>query len=93
MLADSKSLSGVPKWDGKQATAGMYISKLEALLEYHDSGNAIDRVAIQNCTTKTEYDALGTTDAADIKKAMLYRQNKRVYQLWCWDKTSNSHQD
>ena len=46
MSADSKSLSGVPKWDGKQATAGMYISKLEALLEYHDSGDAIDKVAM-----------------------------------------------
>ena len=44
MSADSKSLSGVPKWDGKQATAGMYILKLEVLLEFYDSRDAIDRV-------------------------------------------------
>ena len=68
MSADSKSLSGVPKWDGKQATAGMYISKLEALLEYHDSGDAFDRVAMRKFPTKAEYNALGTTDAYDIKK-------------------------
>ena len=72
MSADSKSLSGIPKWDGKQATAGMYISKLKALLEYHDIGDAIDRVTMGNCSTKAEYDTLGTADANDIKKAMLY---------------------
>ena len=89
MSADSKSLSGVPKWDGKQATAGMYIAKLEALLEYHDSGDAIDRVAMANCPTKSEYDALGTTDAGDIKKAMLYRQNKRACAIMVLGQTSD----
>jgi hypothetical protein len=89
MSADSKSLSGVPKWDGKQTTAGMYISKLEALLEYHDSGDAIDRVAMANCPTKSEYDALGTTDAGDIKKAMLYRQNKRACAIMVLGQTSD----
>ncbi len=72
MPADGKSLSGIPKWYGKKAMAGMYISKLEALLKYHDSGDAIDRVTIRNCSTKAEYDALGTDDAGDIQKVMLY---------------------
>ena len=89
MSADSKSLSGVPKWDGKQATAGMYISKLEALLEYHDSGDAIDRSAMANCPTKSEYDGLGTTDANDIQKAMLYRQNKRACAIIVLGQTSD----
>ena len=89
MSADSKSLSGVPKWDGKQATAGMYISKLEALLEYHDSGDAIDRSAMANCPTKAEYDLLGTTDVADIQKAMLYRQNKRACAIMVLGQTSD----
>ncbi len=57
MSADSKSLSGIPKWDGKQATAGIYISKLKAFLEYHDRREAIDRVAKRNYPAKAEYDA------------------------------------
>ncbi len=75
---DSKRLSGVPNWYKKQAAAGMYISKLEALLEYHDSGDAIDRNAMANYPTKLEYNSLRTTDPNDIQKALLYCQNKRV---------------
>ena len=89
MSGDSKSLLGVPKWDGKQATAGMYILKLETLLEYHDSRHAIDRVAMQNYPTKAECDTLGTTDAADIKKVMLYHQNWRACKIMVTGQTQD----
>ena len=67
----------------------MYISKLEALLEYHDSGDAIDRGAMRNCPTKAEYDALGTVDVDDLKKSMLYFQIKRVCAIMVLGKTSD----
>ena len=73
---ESKSLQGVPKWDRKQNSARMYISKLEALLEYHDSGEAMYRVAMQNFPTQTEYDALGMVDIWHINHVSLYYQNK-----------------
>ena len=42
-----------------------------------------------NCSTKTEYDALGTTDASDIQKAMLYFQNKRACKIMVLGQTSD----
>ncbi len=53
MALESKSLSAVPKWDDKQTSAGMHISKLEELLEYHDSKDVIDKVEMQNFPTNT----------------------------------------
>ena len=63
--------------------------KLEAFLEYHNSRDAIGRVAICNCPTKAEYDALETTDASDIQKAMLYCQNKRACAIMVLGQTSD----
>ena len=59
------------------------------MLEYHDSGDAIDRVAMCNCPTKAEYDALETTYASVIQKAMLYLQNKRAYAIMVLGQTSD----
>ncbi len=73
---ENKSLSGIFKWDEKQETLAMYISKLEALAEFHDSGDALDSIAMANCATKSEYEGLTLTDADDLKKAILYQQNK-----------------
>ncbi len=67
----------------------MFISNLEALLEYHGRGDAIDRVAMRNCPTKAEYDDLGTTNASDIQKAMLYCHNKGVCAIMVLGQTSD----
>ncbi len=56
----------------------MYISKLEALLEYHNSRDTIDKVVMWNCPTKTQYDASGTYDVQYIQKASLHLQNKQA---------------
>ncbi len=58
MSTESKSLLAVPNWDGKQTTATMYISKLEAMIEYHGSGDAMDKKIMATCPTKTKYDGL-----------------------------------
>ena len=71
MASESKSLLAIPKWDRIQTSAGIYILKMETLLEYHDSRDAIGRVVMQNCLMKAEYDILGTTDANNIKKAVI----------------------
>ena len=80
MNAESnKGLSTVPIWDGKTTTAAMYIAKLEAMMEYHDSGDAMDRVVMATCPTKSEYDRyVGSTDANEKKLAKLYQMNKRA---------------
>ncbi len=59
------------------------------MLEYHDSGDAIDRVAMHNCPTKAEYNALVLTDANEIKKTMLYCQNKRACVIMVLRQTSD----
>ena len=79
MSTESKSLSTVPDWDGKQPTAAMYISKLEAMMEYHDSRDAMDKTIMATCLTKSEHDGLiNSNDDGDKKLAKLYRQNKRA---------------
>ncbi len=57
----------------------MYISKLEAMLEYHDSGGAMDKTKMATCPIKVGYDVLSVSDDdGDKKKALLFFQNKRV---------------
>ena len=76
---DGKSLSTVPKWDGAQDTCARYIAQVMALSEYYDCGDAMDSVAMGNCPTKTEYEAIGANPAGnDLKRALLWRQNKRM---------------
>ena len=38
----------------------------------------MDKVSMQNCPTKAEYNALGMVDTGDIKKTSLSCQNKRA---------------
>ena len=57
----------------------MYISKLEAMMEYHDSRDSMDSTIMATCTTKAQYDQFVVSNDADEKKlAKLYQQNKRI---------------
>ena len=80
MNAEShKGLSTVLIWDGKTTTTAMYIAKLEAMMEYHDSGDAMDKAIMATCPTKTEYDCfVVSTDPDEKKLAKLYQMNKRA---------------
>ncbi len=79
IMSTEKGLSTVPSWDGKTTTAGMYISKVEAMMEYHGNGDAMDKTAMANCPTKSEYANLKTSsDDGDKKKVKLYEQNKKA---------------
>ena len=90
MSTENKSLSTVPYWDGKNATAGMYISKVEAMMEYHESGDAMDPTIMATCPTKTQYDAyVVSTDANEKKLAKLYEQNKRACAIMTLGQKSN----
>lgn len=87
---ESKSLSTIPKWDGKTDTCSMYMAQVVALAEYYDCGDAMDKVAMANCPTKSEYDALGSNPTGDaLKKAVLYRQNKRMCAILTLGQGSN----
>ncbi len=79
MITENKSLSTVPYWDDKTSTAAMYISKLEAMVEYHDSGDSMDSTIMATCLTKAQYNRFViSNDAGEKKLAKLYQQNKRV---------------
>ena len=68
----------MPVWDGKMESCPRYLSQIKALAEYYDCVNALDATKVQNCPTKTEYDALRTTNVGDIVKAKLYKANKQL---------------
>ena len=83
-------MTSVPYWDGKVTTAGMYISKVEAMMEYHDNGDAMDENAIATCPTKTEYEAIkNSTDANEMKLVKLYQQNKKACAIIVMGQKSN----
>ncbi len=67
----------------------MYMSKLEALLEYHGSGYAIHEVIMKQCPTKAEYNALRADDEGDMKKAHLFHQSKQVCAIMVIRKETN----
>ncbi len=72
MATESKSLLTVPNWDGKKISEGMYILKLEAMPEYHDSRDAMDKTIMATRPTKSEYDGLANSnDNGDKKIALL----------------------
>ena len=88
MATESKNLSAVPNWDGKQTSAGMYILKLEATMEYHDSGDAMDKTKMATCPTKAEYDVLSASDDdGDRKKALLLETSNILLSTQRSDKT------
>ncbi len=72
MAVENKSLSGIPKWGGKQEMTAMYILKLEVLVEFHNIRDALDVMAMVNCPMKSEYDALDLSNKCESKKAIIY---------------------
>ena len=57
----------------------MYLSKLEAMLEYHNSGDVIDKTKMATCPTKSQYDVLSmSNNDGDKKETLLFYQNKRA---------------
>ena len=47
--------SKIPSWDGKSSTFGMYVNKLVFYAELVGCGDAMDKVEMRNCPTKSEY--------------------------------------
>ena len=45
----------------------MYIVKVEVLVEYYDSRDALDSVVVENFPTKAEYDVLDVSIAGNLK--------------------------
>jgi hypothetical protein len=81
--SESKSISTVPKWDGKVESCAMYLVQISALAEYHDCGDAVDLTAMADCPTKSEFDALQpvTTDPDEKRKRKLYSQTSAFWLL------------
>jgi len=66
------------QWDRKQDTFARYLDKVEALVIYYDCGDAMDKVAMRACPTKTAYVALDQTTSPGKKKGALFKANKRM---------------
>lgn len=84
-MAEETKGVGVPKWDGKKATAGTYLDKLQSTAEYYNVGDALDARAMTNCptTTKEQYEAF--TDAGELRQIALYKANNRAMAIICWE--------
>ena len=80
MTSENKSLSGIPRWDGKEGSCSTYMAVLEAIAEYQDCEDAFDTNAMRNCPTKSEYDALAatTTDVGEMARRSLWKANKKM---------------
>ncbi len=89
--SESKSISTVPKWDGKVESCAMYLTQISALAEYHDCGDAMDLTAMADCPTKSEFDALQpiTNDLDEKCKRKLYLANKRILAIMTLGMTSS----
>ena len=76
--SESKSISTVPKWDGKVESCAMYLLQIIAFAEYHDCGDAMDLTAMIDYPTKSEFDALQpmTADLDEKCKRKLYLANR-----------------
>lgn len=74
----SKGISSIPKWDGDASTYSRWQAKTEACAEMWDCADAFDKVAMRNCPTKAEFDALDRNTDDGKKLAKLYQANKRM---------------
>lgn len=79
--SETQSISQVPKWNmfpWNKETCSRYISKVKALVDLNDCGDAMDETMMANCPTKSEYDALDLTSDDGKEKARLWKINKRA---------------
>ena len=65
--------SKIPSWDGKSSTFGVYVNKLVFYAELVGCGDAMDKVEMRNCPTKSEYGTLDRTVADEKVKIDLYK--------------------
>ena len=75
---NSLSSTAITKWDGRNETAGRYISQFEAIAEFYDCGDALDEMAMADCPTKSEYRALNLTQDEGKRLAKLYKANAKM---------------
>jgi hypothetical protein len=73
-----KSLSNIPFWDRKAASFGVYISKIEAYVEFVGIGDALDPVLIENSPAWLEFVALVITMPDNQTMVDLYKANKKL---------------
>ena len=61
-------LSSISQWDGTEKACSRYLSKIKAMLQYQDGGDACDESKMRtDCPTKVQYDAL-LSASTDVNK-------------------------
>ena len=84
---DFKGLS-VPKWDGKDESAPMYLEKLEALAEVYDIGDTLDEAVVVALPTKAENGAHNNTSNHNSAMRNIFSANKRFSAICTLDQDS-----
>ena len=72
--------SSIPQWDGTEKVCSRYMSKIEAMAQYQDGGDACNELEMTLCPTKTQYAALDTAsvDVAVIAQIKLWKSNAKL---------------
>ena len=73
-------MSSIPQWDGTEKACSRYLSKIKAMLQYQDGGDACDKLEMTACPTKAEYvlfDKL-SVDVVVAAKVKLWKNNAKL---------------
>ena len=73
-------LSSIPQGDGTEKACLRYLSKIKAMSQYQDGGDACDKLKMRACPTKAEYEALvqASTVVDVIAKIKLWKSNAKL---------------
>jgi hypothetical protein len=78
MTDSSNKATQIPVWDGKDESWPIWNVKFQSLAVYHDCEDVLDKDAMVDCPTKTEYKGLDLTQADGKRRANLYKANTRL---------------
>ena len=72
--------SSIPQWDGTKKACSRYMSKIEAMAQYQDGGDACDESEMTACPTKTEYVVLDklAVNVSVAAKVKLWKSNAKL---------------
>ena len=85
-------MNNIPQWDGTEKACPRYLSKIKAMFQYQDGGDACNESKMKaDCPTKVQYDALllASTDVNKIKKMKLWKSNVKLMVTIVMEQESN----
>ena len=65
------NVSSIPTWERAEATCPRYIAKIEALANYQQCEDTLDKNEMGNCPTKLAYNGIDKATTDNHKKRLL----------------------